>query len=215
MIKNKTELDNIQYRDEIKRTICKKRKIVLIEIPEIDVFIKRENLKEYIKQELIKNNYPLPENFDLINPNIADVLKESDSDNRLEELKNIIESKGGELLSNCYTGWYGKLKVDCGKGHIVDMLPSSLYKGCWCAKCSGGGIFGGKHGIDGVIPFYEKKYNLKCLSEKWTGSKDYYIWECDNNHTFKMSLGGMEHRLKKFKCGCLECVKEEKKNEYR
>ena len=52
--KNKEAFENQKYRDFMKRTLCEKNGILLIEVP---YTIKIENIKKYIIQELKKNGY--------------------------------------------------------------------------------------------------------------------------------------------------------------
>ena len=52
--KNKDAFENQKYRDFMKKTLCEKNGILLIEVP---YTIKIENIRNYIIQELKKNGY--------------------------------------------------------------------------------------------------------------------------------------------------------------
>ena len=53
-----------------------------------------------------------------------------------DEIKEIIKSKGGELLSE-YTRAFNNVSVKCIKhNYIWDITPSNLKKGRWCPICS-------------------------------------------------------------------------------
>lgn len=67
------KLRSQQERDEIKRQMCKKRSIFLIEIPQFNNKFRPEQLKDFIKQKCIKDNITLPENYDSINLNFAGI----------------------------------------------------------------------------------------------------------------------------------------------
>ena len=52
--KNKETFMNQQYRDELKRRMCKDNLITLIEVP---YTVKVENIEEYLKKELLKHGF--------------------------------------------------------------------------------------------------------------------------------------------------------------
>jgi hypothetical protein len=59
--------------DSLKRELCRKNNIKLIEIPALFVLTPLEDLKQVIKNELLKNSIAIPENFDEINPTLSDL----------------------------------------------------------------------------------------------------------------------------------------------
>jgi hypothetical protein len=54
--KNKEAFLNQKYRDELKRRMCKDNMITLIEVP---YTVKIEDIRDYLKQKLLKNGYIL------------------------------------------------------------------------------------------------------------------------------------------------------------
>lgn len=60
------------------------------------------------------------------------------SGNFEDEIKNIIESKDGTLLSH-YTGMQNHVKIKCNKHNYEwEMMPLNIKKGRWCPICSMG-----------------------------------------------------------------------------
>jgi len=116
-----------QKRDKLKVKICKKKGINLIVIP---YTIKLANFQEFIINKCKELDIIMP-NDEIIN--IDDL--EIDYKNRLEELRKIIEKKGGTLLSKSYIGANEKIKVQCKKGHIWNPKVSSIKNNHWCRKC--------------------------------------------------------------------------------
>jgi len=51
-----------------------------------------------------------------------------------DRLKAMIESKGGTLRSD-YEGYYGRVKVECDRGHVWRSRYSIVKAGKWCPKC--------------------------------------------------------------------------------
>lgn len=50
-----------------------------------------------------------------------------------------------------------------------------------------------KYAIEDLKIFAELN-NGYCLSEKYVGSKDKYIWKCNNSHSWELSFGQMKRR---------------------
>nr|QBK88384.1 MAG: hypothetical protein LCMiAC01_00480 [Mimivirus LCMiAC01] len=123
----KNNLKEQQARDKLKVLICKEKGVNLIVIP---YTIKPENFQEFIINRCNELNIKIP-NKEKIN---IDDLK-IDYKNRLNELRQIIEAKGGKLLSKSYMGIDKKIKVECKKGHIWHPTAHSIKRGHWCRKC--------------------------------------------------------------------------------
>lgn len=59
--------------DHMKRELCRKNNIKLIEIPALFVLTPLEDLKYVIKGELVKNSITVPDNFDELDPKLKDL----------------------------------------------------------------------------------------------------------------------------------------------
>lgn len=123
----RSDLKTQQERDKLKVKICKEKGVNLIVIP---YTIKPENFQEFIINRCDELNIKIS-NKEKIN---IDDLK-IDYKNRLSELRQIIEAKGGKLLSKSYLGIDKKIKVECKKGHIWYPTAYSIKCGHWCRKC--------------------------------------------------------------------------------
>ncbi len=53
------------------------------------------------------------------------------------ELKDLIESKGGKLLTD-YSSAKEKVWIECSKGHKFPTKPDNIKSGYWCPKCASG-----------------------------------------------------------------------------
>ncbi len=51
------------------------------------------------------------------------------------ELKAIVESKGGVLLSKKYVNAKTKVSIQCGNGHTWSITPNDIKNGYWCKEC--------------------------------------------------------------------------------
>ena len=129
------ELLNQRKEDDLlKQKLCKENNTTLIIIPELETNINICDLKYYIKEQCILQNYPLPENYDSIEINFKDLYHSKDY-MYLQEIKQIAKSKGGKLLSDYYLGNRTKLEFICKKGHIFWKDPMGIKRNQWCPIC--------------------------------------------------------------------------------
>ena len=114
--------------DKIKLKVCEKQKIKLLIIP-YDVSL--DELPKYIYDLCIDNKLVIDENK-LIN---FDKFNYKASINKMNEVKNKIEKKKGELISGIYIGKNSKFTIKCNQGHIFEKKLRDLNKEKWCNNC--------------------------------------------------------------------------------
>jgi hypothetical protein len=68
-------LSRQKRNDYLKIKACKDKGITLIIIPELFHYVQIEKLKDFIKEQLEENNYPIPENYDDIKIDINSIYK--------------------------------------------------------------------------------------------------------------------------------------------
>lgn len=98
----------------------------------------------------------------------------------LDELRNIVELKGGKLISNRYIHSLSKLDVVCKNNHLFKITSDSLKSGRWCARCYGNA----KHNIDEMCRL-AKLRGGKCLSDIYINSISKLKWQCKNLHIWE------------------------------
>jgi hypothetical protein len=106
--------------------------------------VKKNNCKiqEFIGSES-KHTYFCAKGHEIKNRNLSVIIKSNascphcDSERRFEELKNIIESKGGRILDrNLKTeGLSANYNWTCDQGHQSISKGQYLYRGFWCRTC--------------------------------------------------------------------------------
>jgi len=57
----------------------------------------------------------------------------------IEELKNIVESRGGKLITSDYRGVDGLYTIQCSLGHIFENRFKKIENGQWCPICAKSG----------------------------------------------------------------------------
>jgi hypothetical protein len=101
---------------------------------------------------------------------------------KLEKIRLMAESKGGELLSKKYIGIKSKYKFKCAEGHIWSALPI----GTWCGRCKGHG-----KSIDDIRTMTEKRGG-QLLSDTFIGVDKKYEFKCSVGHSFSMTFAKMQ-----------------------
>ncbi len=99
---------------------------------------------------------------------------------RLEQLQEIAESKGGKCLSQKYVNSATKVQWECKEMHRWSAVPSSIKLGHWCPHCAG--LV--KLTIEQMQAF-AKSRGGKCLSKKYINNHVNLEWECKEGHRWK------------------------------
>lgn len=163
----------IQRRDAFKVRACAERGIVLVQVPSILEGFGVENVKSFIRAKLLENYYPLPPGFDQIEVDL-DV---SYNFNKLEEIRRIVEEKGGQLLSKFYISSNSKYKVKCHEGHIWYPQGDNLKQGKWCGICAGIATK-----TLGDVQHAAARHGGKCVAKAYVNNRTELEFECREGH---------------------------------
>ena len=131
----------------------------------------------FLKDIFIENGVTIPMNYDSIK---IDIKKAYSYKLRgyYEELKKVVEDKGGKLISDYYLGNNIKLTYECNKGHRWEAVPFSIVlHNTWCPTCKGGI----KYNIERVREIAKKRGD-KCLSDDYKNSMSKLKFKCKNGH---------------------------------
>jgi len=99
---------------------------------------------------------------------------------KLEELQEIAESRGGKCLSQKYINSVTKLQWECKEGHRWHTIPTVIKSGHWCPYCAGLA----KLTIE-QMRAVAKSRGGKCLSKKYINVHTSLEWECKEGHRWK------------------------------
>lgn len=163
-IKSNTQLENRKRDDELKRALCKKHKILLIEIP---YSINLEQIELFIIKELRRLNFPFKKSKNKLN------LKDIYSPKNLKEMKEIAFKNNGKCLSDTYLGSEIHLRWKCEKGHIWTATPYSIkFLKTWCPICAGNKKLNLKDTdlLEKIIK-YTEKYGHVPSRDQWRNKK--------------------------------------------
>lgn len=195
------DFEAVQKRDLIKKELCAKHQITLIEVPSILETLGVDNLKDFIKNALQSAGFAIPCDFDSKEINLKAVYQVD----ALNELQEIAKKRNGKLLSVTYLGALEKLEWKCEKGHSFFASPTNVKSSnTWCPYCVG------------LYKTIEDMHRLaevrggKCLSLKYVNSKTHLMWQCSKAHQWiatpsKITLGTWcPHCAKEVQLKCLK-----------
>jgi len=131
LAKNDEELIYRQRIDTLKRNLCLKNGVILIEIKEIPKFQKIETLQKIIEEKCIFAGVQLPKKFYTKQV----LLLEAYKPDFLKELREICGLRKGRLLSKVYLGARYKHQFQCDCGNTWWTTPDSVKRGSWCRLC--------------------------------------------------------------------------------
>ena len=127
--RGKNDLARRKSDDEIKRALCKKNGVFLIEVP---YTVEMDELPFFIIKAVTSSGKAFamrdPEQVDVA----AYVLPE-----RLREMQELASAKGGKCLSTAYVNKETKLRWRCSQGHEWEATPGNIKNsGTWCLTCA-------------------------------------------------------------------------------
>lgn len=134
--KLKYNYSRVQENDLIKKELCKKMGIILLEIPDTIKNDRIGHIKHFIQEMVINLGFKPTKT---LNELVVDLSGLYDN-GHFQSLKKIAEDRGGKVISNEYNGTNHKITFECKYGHQWDAIPQIIKKGSWCPRCNGSEI---------------------------------------------------------------------------
>ena len=169
---DETSLALRQQDDDLKRTLCQEHDVLLIEVPFEVPF---EQLAVFIQESISTSGRKIP----LAQPEDVKVASYV-LPNKLREMQELAQSKGGKCLSDGYVGSNSKLIWQCSQEHIWKAKPSHIKAGVWCPHCSGKA----RLSIEQMQEIASSR-NGECISEEYLNNKTELSWRCAQGHEWK------------------------------
>jgi len=200
--KDHENYEKTNARDKIKKIICEKLSITLIEIPmyekstikddDIFVYVTSCILKEFSNRKL---KVPLlnVENFKI------DFSKISHSIEQLEKLKNIAEKNNGKLISKEWLGCGNKYLFENKNGEEFLISPKNLNGRGWpkdIENYNNGVEFRKKneHDLFEELKKIAEENNGEMLSKKWIGGHAKYNFKDKSGKLFSITSTNLKSR---------------------
>jgi hypothetical protein len=114
---------------------------------------------------------------------------------RINELRDILNSKDIELLSNKFLGVREKYKARCRiDNHQWSATGSEFFSGAGCKKCSMRILHKKQTGNINNVKEYADKFDGKVLTKEYLGSGGKYHFQCKKGHVFFAKLTNLKSR---------------------
>lgn len=160
--------------------------------------VKLEELYDHIIQLLNDRNVPIPEHDEVDVHSIQLVTRTQE---RLENLREIARSKGGECLSMTYINNHTPMRFRCKEGHEWPTLPFIIASGSWCKWCAQPS----KLSIEKVNAYMEP-YGIKTVSKVYERAKGKLDWVClEAQHHWNTSYDNIHSRIREGRTACKFC----------
>ena len=183
----KRGLEKQKKMDELKRELCKKNNVKLIEVP---YYTKREDYPNHIIEQCEEKGITI----DIIPLDIYDyrTFEGVFTPSHLEEMHGIAKKKGGDCLSSIYVDDNTKLNWKCKKGHTWAADPNHIRRGQWCPVCRYDTISKKLRGSIEDMQSIARERGGKCLSQEYINSQTKLTWQCKEGHVWEAVSGSIK-----------------------
>lgn len=178
------QIQRLQQRDALKNALCHAKEVKLIRVPALNQILPVDQLRGYILKECgtLGVHVPYPDAH-------VDCIAITPEDVRLlDEVRAVVEARGGRILSPAYLGSAEPLEIDCGNGHTFPMSPHKLkdQQFRWCRKCYAIRLRNQGAARNGFRSYYERVFaHLAAGGCKITtpakddfGARSMVSWQC-------------------------------------
>ena len=109
---------------------------------------------------------------------------------RIEKLRELAKTRGGDCLSTIYLGRKAKLEWICKEGHTWEAVPHSISTGTWCPVCANvqritkqrlSSLLSPDDWLE-VLRRHARSKGGELLSSVYTNAKTRLRWRCKFNH---------------------------------
>jgi hypothetical protein len=114
----------------------------------------------------------------------------------LEDVRKLVESRGGKLLSTKYKNDMTKVKCQCSENHIWEVSPNNMKRGKWCPTCNSG--IGERVCRLVLEKIFQKHFNK--VRPSWLRNNSGFVMELDGyNEELKLAFEhqGTQHYSEK------------------
>ena len=116
--------------------------------------------------------------------------KPIESTMRIEKLRELAKTRGGDCLSTIYLGGKTKLEWECKEGHTWQAVPYSISMGTWCPVCANvqrivkqtlSSLLSPDDWLE-VLRRHARTKGGELLSSIYTNGRTRLRWRCKFNH---------------------------------
>jgi hypothetical protein len=112
---------------------------------------------------------------------------------RIERLRHLAKTRGGDCLSTIYLGVKAKLEWVCKEGHTWEATPDTISTGTWCPVCANlrriikhrfSSLLSPDDWLE-VLKRHARSKGGELLSSIYSNSKTRLRWRCKFNHEWR------------------------------
>jgi len=137
----------------------------------------------YTKQERLL--HALVKRFEKCRKQAAQIYSSQDKLNRLQEMQQLAQIRGGVCLSKHYVDHEAKLRFRCAEGHEWGAVPSSIRRGTWCRICGSKRAGRSKALTIEIMCRIAAKRGGECLSKAYENNLTKLRWRCKEGHEWE------------------------------
>lgn len=175
-------------RDKFKRKRCREQGVLLVEIPELHLLTKLDDLREVILTQCRAAGRRVP--FPQAQVDAQRLVAVSKLSIAFAKAKSYATSRNGKCLSDHYIAAQSPMRWQCALGHQwTQSFHSVVKERRWCPEC---GLEGRKkEARDRLLERcrrYAKKKGGVVLSKECLGNRSLLLWKCREGHRFRRDL---------------------------
>ncbi|NVM29576.1 MAG: hypothetical protein HWN65_12110 [Candidatus Helarchaeota archaeon] len=200
--KSMKDFEQRKADDKLKRELCKRNDITLIEIP---YTIEPDKMQDYIINKCNKNKITTPKIKEKINYSELDIYSSTRS-RKLKELKNYVRAQhpGGEVLTTEYINSRTKVPVRCAEGHLWEITPNHIKSGHWCPTCAGNE----RLTLEELKEYVRQQHpGGECMATEYINNRTKVPCRCEEGHVWEITPSNI--RSGKW---CPKCKNKYRKN---
>ena len=187
----RTPLEKQKSYDDIKRNLCKKNNVVLIEVPALFYLTTLADLPNVIKTQLDDANVSydtsrLQPVFDIID---LDTVNIDDMKKQLKRFREFVKTKGGDCLSTIYHGNNSKLEFICKFGHKWKTTAAAITRGTWCPTCASRAR--SAVSIEDAQALAKERGGV-CISTEYNVNYEKLKWQCSCGNVWDASYNSIQ-----------------------
>jgi len=183
-----TNIEQIQKRDRLKRRLCKRRGIALIEIPNLLGTLALKNLQRTIVDRCDAAGVAVPAAARTMTIDVTKTYVTTRDEEQLARLQEVCKAKGGRCLAETFVGSNTHTPFECAAGHTWSARPADIFAGTWCMRCARVALGQKKRLTIEAMHQLAASRGGECLSATYTNANTKLRWRCgDCSHEWEAS----------------------------
>ena len=122
-----------RLHDQRRREFCRENGILLIEIRQLGEKTSLEQMRQQIREAMVRDGRKLPTRFDTVK--LKNLPRLNASEVYWNEIQSAADAMGLQIVRREFSGSAKPLLVRCSRGHVTQKTPRSILEGRLCDEC--------------------------------------------------------------------------------